>query len=122
MLYLQRLVIKAPANRNTQPLCASLKMTTVNKNRTIELSVTGLTIIILVLTILTYKLDQQKSNWVCGPVLLLMEIVALGIQTFLTVSIWKTTNQKTKITLLALSLLIIGFVTYGFVNFNLKCT
>ena len=77
---------------------------------------------LLVLTILTYTLDQQKSNWVCGPVLLLMEIIALGIQTILTISIWKTTNQKIKIVLLALSILIICLITYGFVNFNLKCT
>lgn len=97
-------------------------MTTLNRNRTIEILATGLTIILLVLTILTYSLDQQKSNWICGPVLLLMEFVALGFQTLFTVSIWKTTNQKTKIALLAMSLLIIGFITYGFVNFTLKCT
>jgi uncharacterized membrane protein YhfC len=97
-------------------------MTTLNRNRTIEILVTGLTIILLVLTILTYSLDQQKSNWICGPVLLLMEFVALGFQFLLTVTIWKTTNQKTKIVLLILSTLILGFVTYGFVNFNLKCT
>lgn len=97
-------------------------MTTQKRNRTIEILVTGLTIILLVLTILTYTLDQQKSNWICGPVLLLMEIVALGIQTILTISVWKTTNQKTKFALLGLSLLIIVFITYGFVNFTLKCT
>ena len=84
--------------------------------------VTGLTITVLVLTILTHNLDQQNSNWICGPVLLLMEIIALGIQTFLTVSVWKITKQKAKIRLFVLSLLIIGFVLYWFVNFNLKCT
>jgi len=97
-------------------------MMILNRNRKIEIFVSGLTIILLVLTILTYTLDQQKSNWVCGPVLLSLEIIALGIQTILTISIWKTTNQKTKIVLLALSILIIGSITYGFVNFNLKCT
>lgn len=97
-------------------------MTTLKRNRTIEILVTGLTIILLVLTILTYMLDQQKSNWICGPFLLLIEILALAIQTIMTISVWKTTNQKTKITLIGLSLLIIGFITYGFVNFTLKCT
>jgi uncharacterized membrane protein YhfC len=97
-------------------------MTTPNKNRTIEILVAGLTILLLVLTILTYILDQQKSNWVCGPVLLLMEIIALGIQTILTISIWKTTNQKTKFAILALSIVTVSIITYGFVNFNLKCT
>lgn len=97
-------------------------MTTPNRNRTIEILVRGLTIILLVLTILTYTLDQQKSNWICGPALLLMEFIALGIQTILTISIWNLTNQKTIIALLALSILILVFITYGFVNFNLKCT
>jgi uncharacterized membrane protein YhfC len=97
-------------------------MTTPNKNRTIEILVAGLTILLLVLTILTYILDQQKSNWVCGPVLLLMEIIALGIQTILTISIWKTINQKTKFAILALSIVTVSIITYGFVNFNLKCT
>jgi uncharacterized membrane protein YhfC len=97
-------------------------MTTPNKNRTIEILVAGLTILLLVLTILTYILDQQKSNWVCGPVLLLMEIIALGIQTILTISIWKTTNQKTKFAILALSIVTVSIITYAFVNFNLKCT
>jgi cytochrome bd-type quinol oxidase subunit 2 len=97
-------------------------MTTIIKNRTLEVSVTGLTVILVALTIITYFLDQNKSNWVCGPVLFLMELVAVGIQSILTVSIWKTTNKKTKIILLLLSVLIIGFITYGFVNFNLKCS
>ena len=79
-------------------------------------------VILLALTIITYILDTNKSNWVCGPVLFLMELVALGLQTALTVSIWKTTNKKLKYVLLFLSILIIGFITFGFVNFNLNCT
>jgi cytochrome bd-type quinol oxidase subunit 2 len=98
------------------------KMTTIIRNRTLEISATGLTVVLFALTIMTYFLDQNKSNWVCGPVLFLMELIALGLQTVLTVSIWKTTNRKTKFALLLLSILIIGFVTYGFVNFNLNCT
>lgn len=97
-------------------------MTTVIRNRKLELSITGLTIALIVLTILTYVLDQQKSNWVCGPVLFLMEIFAIGLQLILTLGTWKTTNQKTKIILLVVSLLMIGFVTYEFVNFNLNCS
>lgn len=99
-----------------------LQMTTTTRNRTLEFSVTGLSVILLALTIMTYFLDQNKSNWVCGPVLFLMELIALGLQTVLTVLIWKTTNKKTKVALLLLSILIIGFITYGFVNFNLNCT
>jgi uncharacterized membrane protein len=97
-------------------------MTTTTRNRTLEITVTGLTVVLLALTIMTYFLDQNKANWVCGPVLLLMELIALGLQTVLTVSIWKTTSKKTKFILLTLSILIIGFITYGFVNFNLNCS
>lgn len=97
-------------------------MTTTIRNRTLEVSVTGLTVILLALTIMTYFLDQNKSNWICGPVLILGELVALGLQAVLTISIWKTTNKKTKSILLLLSILIIGFITYGFVNFNLSCS
>lgn len=97
-------------------------MTTTTKNRTLEVSVTVLTIVLLVLTITTYVLDQNKTNWVCGPVLFLMEIVALGLQTVLTVSIWKIKNKKSKHALLLLSVLIIGFIIYEFVKFNLNCT
>jgi len=110
----------APAH--SRDVTCKLKMTTTIRNRTLEFSVTGLSVVLLALTIMTYFLDQNKSNWVCGPVLFLMELIALGLQTILTVSIWKTTNKKTKLALLALSILIIGFITYGFVNFNLNCT
>jgi cytochrome bd-type quinol oxidase subunit 2 len=92
------------------------------RNRTLEISVTGLTVVLLALTIMTYFLDQNKSNWICGPVLFLIELVAIGPQAVLTISIWKTTNKKTKFFLLLLSILIIGFITYGFVNFNLNCS
>lgn len=95
---------------------------TEGRKKTIELSFTGLTIVLVVLTILTYIIDQQKSNWICGAVLFIMEIFALGIQSILTVAIWKTTNKKTKFILLALSILIIGLAAYGFVDFNLNCS
>lgn len=98
------------------------KMTTIIRNRTLEISVAGLTVVLLALTIMTYFLDQNKSNWICGPVLFLMELVALGLQIVLTVLIWKATSKKTKFVLLSLSILMIGFITYGFVNFNLNCT
>lgn len=104
------------------PVTSKLKMTTIIRNRTLEISVAGLTVVLLALTIMTYFLDQNKSNWICGPVLFLMELVALGLQTVLTVLIWKATSKKTKFVLLSLSILMIGFTTYGFVNFNLNCT
>lgn len=97
-------------------------MTTVLGNRKIEFVVTGLTVTLIVLTILTYILDQQKSNWVCGPVLFVLEIFAIGLQSILTVTTWKTRNQRIKLIILLVGLLIVGFVTFGFVNFNLNCT
>ena len=97
-------------------------MTTIARNRAIELSVTGLTVVLIALTILTYYLDQEKSNWVCGPVLFLVEIIAIGIQSILTFTIWRTENRSLKIGWLVLSILIVGFIAYGFVNFNLNCS
>ena len=97
-------------------------MTIIIKNRSLEVSVTGLMVILLALTIITYVLDKNKSNWVCGPVLFLMELVALGLQTVLTIIIWKTANKNLKYVLLLLSILIVGFITFGFVNFNVNCT
>lgn len=98
------------------------KMTTALGNRKNEFVVTGLTATLIVLTILTYILDQQKSNWVCGPVLFVLEIFAIGLQSFLTVTTWKTRNHRTKLILLFVSLLIVGLVAFGFMNFNLNCT
>jgi uncharacterized membrane protein len=97
-------------------------MTTIARNKAIELSVTGLTVVLIALTILTYSLDQEKSNWVCGPVLLLVEIIAIGIQSILTFTIWRAENRRLKIGWLVLSILIVGFIAYGFVNFNLNCS
>ncbi len=65
--------------------------------RTTEWIVTILTIGLVVLTVATYSLDQNKSNWICGPILLLLEIFAIGLQSVLTVIVWKTDKQKTKI-------------------------
>ena len=92
------------------------------RNKTTEIFVSGLTLILIVLIIMTYCLDQKKSNWLCGPVLLIIEILALVLQSILNITIWKISNSKTKHILLAFSLIIIGFITYGFISFNLKCT
>lgn len=105
-----------------KPLCASRKLTIRFGNRKIEFVVTGLTVALIVLTIWTYILDQQKSNWVCGPVLFVLELFAIGFQSILTVMTWKARNHRTKIILLFVSFLIVGLVIFGFVNFNLNCT
>ena len=103
-------------------LSVNKEMTTIAINRAIGLSVTGLSVVLIALTILTYSHDQEKSNWVCGPVLFLVEIISIGIQSIITIIIWRIENRKQKIGLLGLSILIVGFITYGFVNFNLNCT
>lgn len=97
-------------------------MTILKRNREIDILVIGLAVILLILTILTYILDQKKANWICGPVLLLMEFIALCFQTLLSVLIWKTKKQKIKVTLLVLSIFIVVFITFGFVNFTYNCT
>jgi cytochrome bd-type quinol oxidase subunit 2 len=81
-----------------------------------------LTVILVVLAILTYILDHQKSNWVCGPFLFLMEMLAITLQAGLIILIWITASRRTKNILLTLSVLIFGFIVYGFVNFIIECS
>lgn len=90
--------------------------------RITEWTVTILTISLVVLTITTYTLDQNKNNWICGPVLLLIEFLAIGFQNILTFIVWKTDKQKIKtiVTIISIGLLI--FIVWGFINFITKCS
>src|SRR5690606_13142985 len=90
--------------------------------RTKEWILTILTIGLIVLTITTYMLDQNKSNWICGPVLLLIEIFAIGFQTLLTFIVWKTDKQKSKTIVTIISVGLITFIIWSFINFITKCS
>lgn len=90
--------------------------------RTTEWIVTILTIGLVVLTITTYSLDQNKSNWICGPVLLLFEFLAIGLQSVLTFIVWKTDKQKTKIIVTTISIGLLTFIVWSFIDFITKCS
>lgn len=87
-----------------------------------EWIVTILTISLVVLTITTYTLDQNKNNWICGPVLLLIEFFAIGFQSLLTFIVWKTDKQKTKIIVTIISIGLLTFIVWSFINFITKCS
>jgi len=90
--------------------------------RTTEWILTILTIGLVVLTITTYRLDQNKSNWICGPVLLLIEFFAIGFQSVLTFIVWKTDKQKTKTIVTIISIGLLTFIVWSFINFITKCS
>lgn len=46
-------------------------------------------VILIVLTVSTYIIDQHKSNWGSGPALMFFELVAIGLQLSLTKNISK---------------------------------
>ena len=99
-----------------------IKYLTDSEHKRIEWTVTTMTVVLLVLTVLTYILDQHKENWVCGPVLLLFELIALGLQAILNYIIWLTECKKLKLILLAVSGGVLAFIVWGFINFELHCS
>lgn len=90
--------------------------------RTTEWILTILTIGLVVLTIITYRLDQNKSNWICGAILLLIEFFAIGLQSVLTFIVWKTDKQKTKTIVTIISIGLLTFIVWSFINFITKCS
>jgi hypothetical protein len=109
--------------RSIHKRCAQAsKMTKTSTSRKKEIVMTCLMVILISITVFTYYLDQQKTNWVCGPALIVLELLAIGIQLMLVVSTWITTNSRTKNTSLLVGFLTVGLVMVGFIQFNLNCT
>ena len=88
----------------------------------IEWTVTFATGLLVILTLSTYLLDQHKSNWVCGPTLLIFETIAIGLQLLLNVLTWKSSNKRIKVAMLYASLGLVALIIVGFVNFVLNCS
>ena len=91
-------------------------------HKKIELAVIATGVILVFITLLTYILGQQKSNWVCGPVLLIVETIAIGMQILFSVITWKSRNRRIKIFMLCLSIGLLIFISRAFINFNLNCS
>jgi hypothetical protein len=92
------------------------------KRRYTEWTVSILTISIVVLTAITYFLDLKKSNWLCGPALLVFEMIAIGIQCITTFIVWQTDKKVIKTITLMISVGISTFIIWGFINFLTKCS
>lgn len=90
--------------------------------KTQEWMVTILFIGLIVLTAATYYLNLNKSNWLSGPILLIMEFFAIGLQSLSTYIVWKSNNKKIKTLLTIISILILTFIILGFFNFITKCS
>ena len=97
-------------------------METVNQRRTLSWVVTILTLSLVILTVTTYVLDQHKNNWVCGPVLLVFELIALGLLSILTIKIWKTESLKIMKVITVISIGLMTFIIWNFVNFLTNCS
>ena len=82
----------------------------------------SLTILLIGLVVTTAILNQDKSNWVCGPVLILLGLVLGIVQLVLARITITTTRQKLKMTLLIFSGAILLFYSWGFINFLTKCS
>ncbi len=97
-------------------------MSTSLSQRRIEWTVTFVTGLLVILALLTYILDQQKSNWVCGPSLLILETIALGLQLLINIWTWKSRAKRSKVIMLYASLGLVALILWGFINFNLNCS
>jgi len=97
-------------------------MEIVKKKRTMNWVVTILTIGLVIILLTTYKLDQEKNNWVSGPALLIIELIIFSILGILTFIIWKTENTIIKVIITVISLGLITFIIWNLINFITKCS
>jgi|ERR1035437_5698755 hypothetical protein len=97
-------------------------METINQRRTLRWVVTILTFSLIIITVTTYVLDLHKNNWVCGPILLIFELIALGFLSILTIKIWKTESPKIMKVITVISLGLMTFITWNFVSFLTNCS
>ena len=92
------------------------------KRHTTEWVIIFLTFVLVIITLSTFILDQKKSNWVCGPVLILLELIAIGLQVAFIVTIWSTQRQKIKTIFTIISFAILTFIAWNFINFLTNCS
>ena len=81
-----------------------------------------MTALLIGLVVTTAILDQQKSNWVCGPVLIITGLGLSLVQLILARITLTTTRQKFKMTLLVFSGAILLLYAFGFINFLTNCS
>jgi len=81
-----------------------------------------MTILLIGLVVTTAILDQKKSNWVCGPVLIIIGLGLSIVQLILARITLTTTRQKFKMTLFVFSGAILLLYSFGFINFLTNCS
>jgi len=81
-----------------------------------------ITILTLVLVVITYVLDLNKSNWVCGPFLFLSGIIITIIQILIMVPIYIINNSIFKKILLGLIICFLILYSLGFYSFLTNCS
>lgn len=93
-----------------------------SENRKLEWIVTIQSIILMIITITTFILSEQRSNWLCGPATLFFELIALVIQTILNIWVWMDFKYSIKIFFSITSLIILLLVIAGFLQFYFHCS
>ena len=77
----------------------------------------SLTILFFGLLVTTAILDQHKSNWVSGPVLILAGLILGIVQLIFAYVIYTTSRHKLKMILVIINCVILLFYTWGFIKF-----
>lgn len=81
-----------------------------------------LTLVLVLITVSTFILDQKNNNWVCGPVLIILELIGIGLQVAFIVTIWKTKKRRIKTNFTVISFTLLTFITWNFINFLTNCS
>jgi cytochrome bd-type quinol oxidase subunit 2 len=92
------------------------------ERRVAEWAVIFFSIMLVAITVSTFILDQKRNNWVCGPVLIIFEFIAIGFQVAFNVTIWRTTKRNIKFLFAVISFILLTFITWNFINFLTSCS
>jgi hypothetical protein len=88
----------------------------------IDLFETIITALLVILMILTFIVNQHKSNWGSGPALIFFELIAIGLQILLNIIAVISKYKIIKVAMLVISLGLLGFISWSFIQFNLNCS
>ena len=78
--------------------------------------------LLVFIAVSTCILDQKKSNWICGPVLIILEIIAIAFQVTFSIIIWKTKKKNIKLILAIISFMLLTFIVWNFLKFLTNCS
>lgn len=87
------------------------------KSKISERIITIQTIFLILITIITIILEQNKPDWRCGVVLIFCELIFIPIQLLLNIILFKIKNEKWKRFLCILSAVLSLFIVINFIKF-----